>query len=241
MKYGILGYGYVGKATHLGLLQSQNCLIHDTNLGTNSEILNDADVVFVCIPTTTDSDVHNLIQEVCKLARSKNTQIVVRSTLPVGTCKTLKEISDIIYIPEFLRERFYETDCMNRPLVVGYDGERLPDWLSKEETIHVSTVEAELIKLFSNNYAVLTIAFANIFHELSTKMGADYDNVRKAYEIVRPDQSYLEVPGHDGKRGFGGKCLPKDLDFLTKILEQCNIDHELFDTVKRLNDTWRKS
>ena len=51
MKFGILGHGFVGKATMLGLRLPNDTIIHDLNLNTNRSILDDADVVFVCIPT----------------------------------------------------------------------------------------------------------------------------------------------------------------------------------------------
>ena len=67
MKFGILGYGFVGKATVLGLRLPNDTIIHDLNLNTNRSILDDADVVFVCIPTNTQTDVNILISEIEQL------------------------------------------------------------------------------------------------------------------------------------------------------------------------------
>jgi UDP-glucose 6-dehydrogenase len=50
----------------------------------------------------------------------------------------------------------------------------------------------------------------------------------------------MEVPGHDGTRGFGGKCLPKDLDFIISSLDSCNIDNEWFKNIRELNKQWQK-
>ena len=56
-KFGILGYGYVGKATHKGLLNDEKAIVHDITFNTEREILKDAHTVFVCIPTVTQTDI----------------------------------------------------------------------------------------------------------------------------------------------------------------------------------------
>ena len=109
-----------------------------------------------------------------------------------------------------------------------------------EEIKTCSTVEAELIKMYSNNFAVMRIAFANVFYDLSENVGANYNKVLDMYLDVQQDQTYMEVPGHDGTRGFGGKCLPKDLDFLIETLEQHNIDQNWFIHIRELNNGWKE-
>lgn len=244
-KFGILGYGYVGKATHKGLLKDQKAIVYDTMFDVDKSIIYAADTVFICIPTNTDEDINTIIAEIKDLqAHNSNVQIIIRSTLPLGACTKIQaEVGPIIYIPEFLRERYWDTDCFKRPLVVGYDvADLLPDWLKDEEIHECDTSEAELVKMFSNNFAVMRIAFANVFYDLSESVGADYSNVLRMWQKVQQDQSYMEVPGHDGTRGFGGKCLPKDLDFLIETLEKHNIKQEWFKHIRELNKGWtRKS
>ena len=63
MKFGILGYGYVGKATHLGLLNNQKCIVHDTIFESERSVLKDAGTIFVCIPTETQQDINTVISE----------------------------------------------------------------------------------------------------------------------------------------------------------------------------------
>ena len=84
--------------------------------------------------------------------------------------------------------------------------------------------------MFSNNFAIMRIAFANVFYDLSESVGADYDNVLSMWQKVQQDQSYMEVPGHDGTRGFGGKCLPKDLDFLIETLDKQTLNRNGLNT-----------
>lgn len=240
-KFGILGYGYVGKATHVSLIKNQECVIHDKIFKTTIDIFKDAGTVFVCLPTEVDTDIDVIIIEIQRIKNiNPQLKIVIRSTLPLGQSERIqKEINDyILYIPEFLRERFWDTDCLKRPLVVGYDGKDLPSWLDQEEIIKCSTKEAELIKMFSNNFATVRIAYANVFYDLAEKVGADYDLIKNTFFKIQQDQTYMEVPGHDGTRGFSGKCLPKDLNFLIDTLEKENIDQNWFKHIRELNKGW---
>lgn len=242
MKFGILGYGYVGKATHKGLLNDAKTVVHDITFDTEREILKNADTIFVCIPTETQADIDTVISEI-KLIQEFNplATFVIRSTLPLGSCERIQnEVGTIIYIPEFLRERYWDTDCFKRPLVVGYDNVDLPQWLLDEEINICTTKEAELVKMYSNNFAVIKIAFANVFYDLAENVGADYDKVKDAFLKVQHSQTYLDVPGHDGTRGFGGKCLPKDLDFLINTLEDQDINQNWFKHIRELNNGWKE-
>lgn len=242
-RFGILGYGYVGKATHLSLLKNQTIVIHDTLLQTSLSNLSGADTIFICLPTADQNDIRNLVVELEKLKlQNPHSHFVLRSTVPVGTCRDIQDTTGIqlIYIPEFLRERFWETDCQRRPIIVGAQNKDLPEWLQSEEKIICSLEEAELIKMFSNTFASVRIAFANLFYDLSQNVGADYNTVKDAFFKVEPNQTYLEVPGHDGTRGFGGKCLPKDLDFLINTLNQKNLDNSWLTNIKELNKEWLK-
>lgn len=242
MKFGILGYGYVGKATHKGLLKDQKAIVYDIMFDVEKRIIYEADTVFICIPTNTDNDIDIIIQEIKDLqGQNPNVNIIIRSTLPLGACERIQgEVGDIIYIPEFLRERYWDTDCLKRPLVVGQDRGSLPNWLLDEEIVQCSTKEAELVKMFSNNFATMRIAFANVFYDLSQSVGADYDTVKNMYFKIQQDQTYMEVPGHDGTRGFGGKCLPKDLDFLIDTLDTHGIDQNWFKHIRELNKGWKE-
>ena len=242
-KFGILGYGYVGKATHKGLLKDAKCIVYDTMFDVDKSIIYEAETVFICIPTNTDEDIDIIIAEIKDFQKhNPNVKIIIRSTLPLGAChKIQEEVGPIIYIPEFLRERYWDTDCLKRPLVVGYDvANFLPEWLENEEITECSTDEAELVKMFANNFGVVRIAFANVFYELAQSVGAEYEVVKDMFFKIQQDQTYMDVPGHDGTRGFGGKCLPKDLDFLIETLDKHNINQNWFKHIRELNKKWTK-
>jgi UDPglucose 6-dehydrogenase len=239
-KLGILGYGVVGKATHKGILNNVDIAIYDVALDFKFNDLADKDFVFVCIPTDSNKDIDRLIEEVKALKKiNSKCRIVIRCTVPVGTCHRIeREINDkVIYIPEFLRQRFWDTDCENRPIVIGHDGVEIPEFLLKEDIVQCSISDAELLKMFSNNYASARIVFANHFYELSKKINADYSNVINLYDRVEhKDQRYIEA--NEELRGFGGKCLPKDLDFVINSFKEFGIDQSYFDSIKKDNSQW---
>jgi UDPglucose 6-dehydrogenase len=248
MHYGFMGYGYVGRATYDIIARSEEGhygTIHDiAHEDSTRELLTECNVVFVCIPTVTDKDIDNVIFEIKELKKlNPYNTIVVRCTLPLGSCDRIqKETGEkIIYWPEFLREQHFDEDKVKRPWIIGHDGVSLPEFITKDDYIEVSTKEAELIKMFSNNLGTMRVAFANVFYDLAGKVGADYNKVKDAYLQVQQNQSYLDVPGYDGKLGFGGKCLPKDLDFLIDTLDQNDVDSMMFKAVRELNEEWRNA
>jgi len=224
------------------LIKNCDCTIHDKNLESTIDIFQNTDVIFICIPTDRYEDFDIIINEILEIKKiNKQALFVIRSTLSIGQSDRIQNtIKDkIIYIPEFLRERFWDTDCDRRPLIVGHDGVDLPTWLTEQEIIQCSTKEAELVKMFSNNFGVMKIAFANVFYDLAEKTGADYDLVKQMFFQIQQNQTYLDVPGHDGTRGFGGKCLPKDLDFLIDSLDSLQIDQNWFKHIRNLNKGWK--
>lgn len=240
-KFGIIGYGFVGKATHKGILNQCKISIHDIKNNTNINVLKNCNVVFCCMPTSNYKDIDNLLTELEHLQNVNNScTIVIRSTVPVGTCARIEQElnTSILYMPEFLRERFWDTDCFKRPVIVGNNSAILPSFLEDIDIRLCSLEEAELVKMFSNNYATLRIAFANILYDLAEKQNSDYDTIKELFFQTQHDQTYMEVPGHDGKRGFGGKCLPKDLDFLIDTLDNHKLDSSLFKYIRDNNTVW---
>jgi UDPglucose 6-dehydrogenase len=239
-KIGILGYGIVGQATHQGILKNIPVVIYDKALEYKFEKLTDMDYIFVCIPTDDEKDIDNLINELIAIKKINfNCKFIIRSTVPIGACERIESLINdkIIYIPEFLRQRQWQIDCQSRPLIVSHSGLPLPNWLKEDYIVECSFADAELLKMFSNNYATARVVFANHFYEISKKINADYSNVVDLYQKVQhTDQSYLEA--NESLRGFGGKCLPKDLDFLINTFEQLGLSQDLFHAVKKDNTKW---
>lgn len=239
-QFGIVGYGIVGKATHLGLLDNIEVSTHDIAANTSVSDLKKCSYVFFCTPTDDDNHIDLLITEIQNLKQINSTyKVVIRSTVPLGTCDRIEDLlgEKILYIPEFLRQRVWETDCIKQPFIVGHNRDTLPSWLLGKNIIQCTLKEAEILKMFNNNLGASRVVFANHFYEIAKCVGSDYNKILEMYRAVSHDQSYLEAD--ENMRGFGGKCLPKDLDFVIQTLEQLNLDQTYFTSIKEDNAKWK--
>ena len=129
-KIGVVGNGYVGKATQLFTCEDIECVVYDKDpdkcepSGTTPKDLKGCDFVFVCVPTPMKpngscdlSIVKSAIKDLTKAGVRKN-KIVLRSTVPVGTSEKLK----VNFMPEFLTEQNWQSDFYNNNLwVFGMD------------------------------------------------------------------------------------------------------------------------
>jgi len=233
---GIIGYGVIGKTTHQVLFPTENVKIHDVIMNTNISDLFGLELVFVCIPTNNHSDILK-IKNIIKTFQNQSpeTEIIIRSTIIPGFFNEIA--GNVTYFPEFLRERNSINDAKNAK-VLFYASNLKKSKLQNYEQFNfklrkIKFSELEILKLMSNNYYAMKVVFANHYYDICKKYGANYEVLLHSFHQTKNGQSYMEV--NENLRGYGGKCLPKDMDFSIDIFNNC----KLFQSIKEDNQKWK--
>ena len=251
MKIGIIGKGFVGSAVEYGFTCDKNLKaqikIYDINpdIATNSlsETINDSDFVFISVPTPANNDGSINLDALDTVLKKINTciendcVILIRSTVIPGTSlKFSKKYSslNIVFNPEFLREKNANNDFINQSRII-LGGEKklttkvanLYRWRfgSKIPIIETNYQTAELIKYMNNMFLATKVSFMNEMFLVANKVGANWKEATEGFALDnRVGSSHINVPGHDGKFGFGGSCFPKDIQAFIKFSEDLKID-----------------
>ncbi|MFH1867255.1 MAG: hypothetical protein ABIJ81_04210 [Patescibacteria group bacterium] len=252
---GIIGVGTVGGAlSEYFKKRTEQIVLYDTlkKLGSPAEV-NRAEIVFICVPTPFVSGKgfdSSAIEEAVGLLVDPKV-VVIKSTVLPGTTERLQAMypqHQLLMNPEFLREDSAVEDMINpERQIVGYTkaSRRVASQLmsllppAKIQKIVTST-EAEVIKYFGNAFLATKVMLANQFYDLCQALGADYRVVRKlvgADERIGP--SHLAV-AHGRERGYGGKCLPKDIKTIISLAEAMKVPFSLLTEVDRINSEWQK-
>ena len=216
------------------------------------EVCKNAKFLFVCLPTPMRTDgscdlsiIKDTIYQIENFSR--NNIAIIKSTVPPGTteslnkeCKNLK----VIFNPEFLTEANYIDDFRNQTrIIVG--GPRPASThvktlyrkiFSKTPIIKTGSTTAEMVKYFINCFLATKVSFANEIKRYCDSIDIDYDKVVE-YSLYdgRIGATHLQVPGPDGRSGFGGSCFPKDINALIHEMQQ----NDAFPTV--LKAVWESN
>lgn len=199
------------------------------------------DFIFICVPTPMEDSGnchYGIVEKVVNELKNpinqidlNNTNIIIRSTILPGTSEKL----NCYFMPEFLTEANWEQDFVNcKNWIIGskisedsnqniyekfnslintaYEN----NVIKYNNVIPMTTKEAELVKYTRNSFLATKISFFNEINELCDKLDINYENIRKATILdERIGGSHTKVPGPDGRKGFGGTCLPKDTNALS--------------------------
>lgn len=254
----IVGYGYVGSAYHKIF---PDAVIYDPARGRkDKKAVNRRGLAIVCVPTPSAPDGScdtSLVEET--IAWLKTPLILIKSTVEPGTTKRLKRKykKRICHSPEYIGEGKYYVAPWKYPhptepihhtfMIIGGASEDREGVIQfflpvlGPDRIYFQTDEttSELIKLMENVWGAMKVTFCNEFYEIAKKFKVDYNQLREGFLLdSRTERMHTAV--FKNKRGFGGKCFPKDTVALVKAVEKAGYEPKLIKQVLASNEEFIK-
>lgn len=250
-KIAIIGHGVVGQAYNALF---KDALIYDVNKESNTkeEINEQCDIALISVPTPMQDGGKCDISAVESSIKWLETPlIVIKSTVPVGTTKRLRQETGkkIIFNPEFLRAATAAEDVLaEKDIIIGgspSDAESLikaySDAYDHSVSYHFTTSDnAEMIKYMRNCFLSTKVIFLNEMKEIIDKMGLDFEKIRDLWVLdERMGPSHNEI-APDGQGGFGGMCFPKDINAMIHFAIEAGVDPKLLKRVWDRNTEFRE-
>ncbi len=218
--------------------------------------LQQSEVVFIAVGTPETADgsadlgpTFSVLEGICKNATSAKI-VVLKSTVPVGTSKKVKDYIDansewpheVVNNPEFLKEGAAIDDFL-RPdrVVIGCQSEAAAKVMGKiyapfvrngHPILFMSNTSAELTKYAANSFLSVKISFANELAALADQVGADIDEVRAGFTSDSRINPSFFYPGS----GYGGSCFPKDVQALIHTAEDSGTTMNIVKAADQVND-----
>jgi len=218
-----------------------------------TDVVNDSDVVFISVPTPMTQEglidlsiVHGVFEEIESVKTNESRPVfVLKSTVVPGTTRKIKQKHpnlQIVFNPEFLTERHARFDFLNQSrIVLGFEEDLKPGQrnltvdkvkklydlrFSGNNFITTNYETAEMVKYFNNLFFAVKVSFMNEMKLVADKLETvNWDKaVRGFVSDGRVGDSHLQVPGPDGKCGFGGSCFPKDINAFMTFADSIGLD-----------------
>jgi len=259
-KIGIVGNGFVGSAVRYGFSPNVGCdaevKVYDKDPNKSTDKLSDvieSDIIFLSVPTPSNLDGSMNIDIVDRALtdideHGTNAVILLRSTVVPGTTRKLQDKYPnlrLVFNPEFLTERSANFDFINQDRVILggdiNDVEVAEDLFKSRFGSTLSILKtnyetAELIKYMNNCFFATKVSFLNEMYQIADKCGADWDMAVEGFvRDGRVGHSHMNVPGPDGKYGFGGSCFPKDIQALINFGKELGVEMSVLEGAWKTN------
>jgi UDPglucose 6-dehydrogenase len=216
------------------------------------ELLEASRLVFVCVQTppthSGDADLSAVNQAVKEIGAGGDRALVMKSTVPVGTGRTIKRgAPGLAYVscPEFLREGTAVHDFMEPDRIVigaGPDDRWAADAVESvymplgAPVVRTDVPSAEMIKLASNAFLATKISFINEIANVSENVGADVTEVARGMGLdERIGPKFLRAGA-----GYSGSCLPKDVSGLKQLAGNSGYHFQLLTAVIEVNELQKR-
>jgi len=250
-------YTVLGKEVDSETIFSDRAIqLYKTDAEGGYEGVNKCDLAIVCVPTLQSADGRadtSIVEEV--VGKIDGPMILIKSTVPPGTTKRLQEQHPdkvIAFSPEYIGEGKYYTAPWKYPhptqvqhhtfMIVGaknaQEGERFFDFfipvLGPEKEYMITTpTSAELTKYAINMWGALKVSFFNMLFEAAEHYGESYVQLREQIlKDSRIERHHTAV--FREKRGFGGKCFPKDVNAFYFAASDSGLPKEKLELLKSM-------
>ncbi len=263
MKIAIIGYGYVGRAYHKIFKDAiiYDPFVKDVQTASKEEV-NKCDLALISVPTPTASDGFScdtsIVEETFSWLKVKN--VLIKSTVRPKTTEKLQQKYknlNIVFSPEFVGEGGYFVQYWlyphaTNPLyhdfqILGGPKEataRFAEMFIRYVGPHIKIYQtdsrtAEIIKYTENMFIATKVTFVNEMHEVCKAFDREWVDVREGWLLdTRVSRMFTGV--FSDKRGYEGKCLPKDTKALVKSVEEQGYDPKFLKEVIASNNRIRK-
>jgi len=261
-KVAIIGYGYVGKGVYNFFKDNFETIYFDPNVEGSAakEEINKCGLGVICVPTPMGDDGAcdlSIIEEA--LGWLATPLILIKSTIPPTTTKKLCEKTgkNICFSPEYMGEGGYfvpfwkyahPKDMKYHSFqIIGGDkkiASAILDFfvsvMGPDARFHITdSTTAELVKYMENAFIATKVTFCNEFYNIAQSFGVEYKELRELWLLdTRMGRMFSAV--FPDKRGFAGKCLPKDVNAIVKASEKARYDPKFIKAVLESNDRIRK-
>tara|TARA_E500000178_G_scaffold354395_1_gene423185 strand:- start:1057 stop:1920 length:864 start_codon:yes stop_codon:yes gene_type:complete len=260
LRLGIIGHGFVGKATDWGFHRNIKKFIVDPIYGSTISDLAKfkPDVIFICVPTPMGDEgeqdysiIYSVVQQL--VDECIDSIKVVKSTVLPSILQRLHTLDKkIIYNPEFLREKHANLDFENSEMIILGGDRNISEQVAgfyahhsrckTKEYFYTDLFCASLAKYTINTFLASKVLFFNEIKALfeNSNTNEDWETfINIVSKDSRIGNSHMTVPGHDGKYGFGGACFPKDSSALIKFSEEKEVNLDVLKSVIKKNNQIR--